>query len=119
MQRVAEDFLVEPFNVAKVEAGGPGWEEQPKELGEELLQQSLEPRIVHRSLLLAKPMARRVTHRAPLQIREIVMIQATAAMVAIQADRRDVGWDQTAERAPAHHCPTMVGRRSPKASLSH
>ncbi len=30
-----------------------------------------------------------------------------------------VGWDQTAKRAPAHHCQTMVGRRSPKASLSH
>ncbi len=27
------------------------------------------------------------------------------------------GWDKTAERLTAHHCQTMVGRRSPKARV--
>lgn len=41
---IAHDFLVQPCDFGKVESLSPIWEEEPKELGEELLQQPLKAR---------------------------------------------------------------------------
>jgi hypothetical protein len=50
-QRVADQLLVEPFGTREVEPRGPFGKEEPEELGEKLLQQSLETRIVHGSVV--------------------------------------------------------------------